>query len=51
MNRFAGAFVVPGQHLIRETGESRRRITYHEIVRLKHMYGVKAWSGAHSAKS
>ncbi len=42
MNRFAGAFLVPGQHLIQEAGEGRRRITYHEIVRLKHMYGVSA---------
>lgn len=42
MNRFAGAFLVPGQHLLEEAGEGRRRITYYEIIRLKHMYGVSA---------
>lgn len=42
MNRFAGAFLVPGRHLLEEAGEGRRRITYYEIIRLKHMYGVSA---------
>ena len=42
MNRFAGAFLVPGRHLRETTGEARRRITYPEIVRLKHTYGVSA---------
>ena len=42
MNRFAGAFLVPRQHLLGETGTHRRRITYYEIVRLKHTYGVSA---------
>ena len=42
MNRFAGAFLVPGRHLLKEAGEGRRRITYYEIIRLKHMYGVSA---------
>ncbi|MDE2788855.1 MAG: ImmA/IrrE family metallo-endopeptidase [Paracoccaceae bacterium] len=42
MNRFAGAFLVPGQCLRDEVGTSRHRITYYEIVRLKHIYGVSA---------
>lgn len=42
MNRFAGAFLVPRQHLLEETGLKRQRITYGEIIRLKHMYGVSA---------
>ena len=40
MNRFAGAFLVPGQRLLEEAGADRRRVTYYEIVRLKHTYGV-----------
>ena len=35
MNRFAGAFLVPGQSLRDEVGAVRHRITYYEIVRLK----------------
>ena len=42
MNRFAGAFLMPSQHLIAEAGVHRNRITYYEIVRLKHAYGVSA---------
>ena len=42
MNRFAGAFLVPGRHLLDEVGVGRRRITYYEIIRLKHTYGVSA---------
>ena len=42
MNRFAGAFLVPGQRLLDEVGHDRHRITYYEIIRLKHMYGVSA---------
>ncbi len=42
MNRFAGAFLVPRRHLLEETGSGRRRITYYEFIRLKHMYGVSA---------
>jgi len=42
VNRFAGAFLVPGQHLREAAGANRRRITYEEIVRLKHIYGVSA---------
>ncbi len=42
MNRFAGAFLVPAQHLRNEAGRNRHRITYDEIIHLKHMYGVSA---------
>lgn len=42
MNRFAGAFLMPAQHLIAEAGRRRNRITFYEIVRLKHTYGVSA---------
>ncbi len=38
----AGAFLVPGSHLLDEVGVGRRRITYYEIIRLKHTYGVSA---------
>ena len=42
MNRFAGAFLIPGQPLREEVGATRHRITYYEIMRLKHTYGVSA---------
>ena len=42
MNRFAGAFLVPRQHLLHEAGAHRHRLTYYEIIRLKHTYGVSA---------
>lgn len=42
MNRFAGAFLVPGRRLQEEMGLHRHRVTYYEIMRLKHMYGVSA---------
>ena len=42
MNRFAGALLMPRQRLIEEAGARRNRITYYEIVRLKHAYGVSA---------
>ena len=42
MDRFAGAFLIPGKHLLKEVGTRRRRITYYEIIRLKHTYGVSA---------
>ena len=42
MNRFAGAFLVPGQRLLEEVGAQRHRITYYELIRLKHTYGVSA---------
>ena len=42
MNRFAGAFLIPGQRLLKEAGAGRHRITYYEIIRLKHTFGVSA---------
>lgn len=42
MNRFAGAFLMPEEHLIAEAGRNRSGMTYHEIMRLKHTYGVSA---------
>jgi len=42
MNRFAGAFLMPAEHLVNETGIHRHRLTYHEIMHLKRFYGVSA---------
>ena len=42
MNRFAGAFPVPGQCLREEVGADRHRITCFETVRPQHGYGVSA---------
>ena len=42
MNRFAGAFLIPKRHLLEEIGRNRHRITYYEIISLKHTYGVSA---------
>jgi len=42
MNRFAGALLIPGERLLEEVGAQRHRITYFEIIRLKHTYGVSA---------
>lgn len=42
MNRFAGAFLVPGDHLKQEIGPLRQGIAYHEIMQLKKFYGVSA---------
>lgn len=42
MNRFAGAFLVPAEHLRQEAGEGRGRIPYPELLALKHLYSVSA---------
>ena len=43
MNRFAGAFLMPREHLVAEAGQSRHGgVTWHEIRRLKRTYGVSA---------
>lgn len=42
MNRFAGAFLIPSEHLIANAGLSRHGMTWHEIMRLKRTYGVSA---------
>lgn len=41
-NVFAGAFLVPDQHLVGEIGHSRNALGYKEIIQLKRMYGVSA---------
>jgi Zn-dependent peptidase ImmA (M78 family)/DNA-binding XRE family transcriptional regulator len=40
MDRFAGAFLVPADHLRNEIGKIRHSLAYQELVRLKHLYGV-----------
>ena len=42
MNRFAGAFLVPGQSLRSKVGRDRHWITHSEIMHLKLMFGVPA---------
>ena len=42
MQRFAGAFLVSAEHLRAEVGAQRHGITYRELMRLKHFYGVSA---------
>lgn len=39
---FAGAFLVPRDHLVREIGKSRKALGYQELVQLKRMYRVSA---------
>lgn len=39
-NYFAGAFLIPRDHLEREVGKHRNRLGYKELIDLKHMYGV-----------
>ena len=39
---FAGAFLVPKAHLVKETGESRNALGYQELVQLKRQYRVSA---------
>ena len=42
MDRFAGVFLVPTDHLIEEAGQVRSRMIHMEIMRLKGLYGVSA---------
>ena len=42
MDRFAGAFLVPGRCLRENVGDDRRMIARDEIVRLKHLFAVPA---------
>ncbi|WP_299656397.1 XRE family transcriptional regulator [uncultured Jannaschia sp.] len=42
MNRFAGAFLAPEEHLCSEFGGGRHGTTYREILRVKHVYGMSA---------
>lgn len=41
-NVFAGAFLVPRDHLVREIGTSRKALGYQELIQLKRMYRVSA---------
>lgn len=41
-NVFAGAFLVPRDHLVREIGERRKALGYQEMIQLKRMYRVSA---------
>lgn len=41
-NVFAGAFLVPFNHLVREIGKRRNALGYEELVQLKRMYRVSA---------
>ena len=41
-NIFAGAFLIPKDHLVREIGKQRNALGYKEIVDLKRMYRVSA---------
>lgn len=42
MNRFAGAFLIPCEHLEEEAGKNRHCMTWIEIMRLKRTYGISA---------
>lgn len=44
MHRFAGALLVPEEHLKADVGSARHAFAYGEIIRLKHLYGVSAVS-------
>jgi len=39
-NLFAGAFLMPRDHLLKEVGKQRNALGYNEIVDLKHVYRV-----------
>jgi len=41
-NVFAGAFLAPRAHLVREIGTSRKALGYQELIQLKRMYRVSA---------
>jgi Zn-dependent peptidase ImmA (M78 family) len=41
-NVFAGAFLMPRDHLVREMGENRKALGYEELIQLKRMYRVSA---------
>lgn len=39
-NMFAGAFLMPREHLLREVGKRRNALGYRELIELKHVYRV-----------
>jgi Zn-dependent peptidase ImmA (M78 family) len=49
-HRFAGAFLVPADALLREVGRARRAITVRELFYLKSLFGVSAQAIAHRCK-
>jgi Zn-dependent peptidase ImmA (M78 family) len=49
-HRFAGAFLVPQDILIREVGAHRRSISVHELLVLKVLFGVSAQALAYRCK-
>ncbi len=44
MDRFAGAFLIPAEHLKNEIGSRRTSLGYTELVQLKRLYGVSMWA-------
>lgn len=44
VDRFAGAFLMPREHVLMEMGRQRTAIAYEELMRLKRFYGVSAAS-------
>ncbi len=40
--RFAGAFLAPGDELIREVGRRRLNFGFGELIEIKHMFGISA---------
>lgn len=49
-NRFAGAFLVPRDMLLREVGQRRRDITVRELFQLKQRFGVSAQAIAYRCR-
>lgn len=41
-NFFAGAFLIPKDHIVREIGRERKALGYQELIQLKRMYRVSA---------
>ncbi len=48
--RFAGAFLVPQDVLVREVGGQRRSISVHELLALKVLFGISAQAIAYRCK-
>ena len=40
--RFAGAFLAPGDELIREVGRRRLNFGFNELIEIKHIFGISA---------
>lgn len=48
-NKFAGVFILPGETLIEELGQHRRRLSLEELIDLKELYGVSVAALVHTA--